>query len=510
MQLNSFYITTPIYYVNDIPHLGHAYTSVVSDTLARYKKLNNYKVFFSTGTDEHGQKVENSALDKSQDTKSFTDIVSQRFKMLTGTLNLVNNDFIRTTEDRHKEQVTKVWQKLVDKGEIYLGDYEGWYSVRDESFISLSDIITDKDNNKIGPSKDILKKIKEPSYFFKLSKWQKPLLEFYNKHKDFVKPHTRYNEVIKFVERGLDDLSISRTSFEWGIKVPNDPKHIVYVWLDALLNYISVLGGEDSDDYKNFWPADIHVVGKDILRFHAVYWPAFLLAAGYKPPKKVYAHGWWTIDGEKMSKSLGNVIDPNYLVDKYGCDQLRYFLLREIPCGKDGNFSEDLLIKRINSDLSNDYGNLVQRVLSMLQKYFGGKIPDLKVADDNDSNLLLLPELTCKNIKNYMDDLNFTAALDEIWEIIRKANYYVDISEPWTLYKTNNIDRLGTIIYVLLNVIFKIAILTQPFLPMASKKILSLLNKNSLIEFSYINTKLESGITLGKPNAVFPRFIKED
>ena len=509
MQLKKFYITTPIYYVNDIPHLGHAYTSIVSDTLARYKKLNNYNVFFSTGTDEHGQKVETSALKKGKDTIAFTDIVSQRFKMLTNKLNLINNDFIRTTEERHKKQVIKIWNELVERDEIYLGDYEGWYSVRDESFISLLDITTDKANNKIGPSKDILKKVKEPSYFFKLSKWQKPLLEFYEKNKDFVKPHTRYNEVIKFVEQGLDDLSISRTSFEWGIKVPGNSQHIVYVWLDALLNYISVLGEINSDDYKNFWPPDIHVVGKDILRFHAIYWPAFLLAAGYKLPKQVYAHGWWTINGEKMSKSLGNVIDPNYLVDKYGCDQIRYFLLREIPCGKDGNFSEDLLVKRINSDLANDYGNLVQRVLSMLQKYFDGKVPPLIVPNDNDLKLLLLPELTCKDIKKFIDDLNFSTALENIWDIISKANSYVDISEPWTLYKFNKMDRLGTVLHVLLNVIFKIAILTQPFLPLASKKILNLLNQDSIIEYSNINTNLSSGIILEKPSAVFPRFLKE-
>lgn len=509
MQLKNFYITTPIYYVNDIPHLGHAYTSIVSDTLARYKRLNSYNVFFSTGTDEHGQKVEESAMNKGQETKTFTDTVSQRFKMLTNKLNLTNNDFIRTTEERHKKKVSLVWEKLINKDEIYLGDYEGWYSIRDESFISHSDIATDKDNNKIGPSKDILKKVKEPSYFFRLSKWQKPLLEFYKNNKEFVKPNTRYNEVKSFVEQGLEDLSISRTSFNWGIKVPGNSKHVVYVWLDALFNYISVLGEENSDKYKNFWPADVHVVGKDILRFHAIYWPAFLLAAGYKIPKSIFAHGWWTINGEKMSKSLGNVIDPNYLVDKYGCDQIRYFLLREIPCGKDGNFSEELLIKRINSDLANDYGNLVQRVLSMLQKYFNGKVPVLGSFNEDDSKLLLLPELSCKNIKPLMDDLDFNLALDEIWDIIRKANAYVDFNEPWALNKRNNMERLGTVLYILLNVIFKIAILTQPFLPLASQKILKLLKQNTEIKYSSIGSNLQSGITLDKPSAVFPRILKE-
>ena len=338
-----YYITTPIYYVNDKPHLGHAYTSLVADTVSRYKKLLNNDVFFITGTDEHGQKVEEAAKKNNTSPKDFVDKVSKQFINMTKSLELTNNDFIRTSEDRHKSFVKTIWKKLEKIGDIYLDTYKGWYSVRDESFIAENEITTNKNNEKIGPSGDILKWLEEPSYFFKLSKWQNKLLQFYSNNPDFIKPKSRYNEVIKFVEAGLQDLSISRTSFSWGIEVPGSSNHIIYVWLDALFNYLSVLS--DENKMEKFWPADAHIVGKDILRFHAIFWPAFLLSANLKLPHKIFAHGWWTINGEKMSKSLGNVIDPLYLTEKYGIDQIRYFLLREIPFGEDGNFFRTVINK---------------------------------------------------------------------------------------------------------------------------------------------------------------------
>ncbi len=504
---NKYYITTPIYYVNDKPHLGHAYTSLAADTIARYKKLMSYEVFFATGTDEHGQKVEEAARIKNKSPKDFVDEVSNQFVNLTRVLKISNQDFIRTSEKRHISYVQKIWNILKENGDIYLDTYKGWYSVRDESFIAENEITTDKNNEKLGPSGDKLKWLEEPSYFFKLSKWQDKLLNFYKKNPDFIKPKSRYNEVLKFVKNGLADLSISRTSFTWGIKVPDSSEHIVYVWLDALFNYISVLDTEEK--FNNFWPASAHIVGKDILRFHGIFWPAFLMSANLSIPQKIFAHGWWTIEGEKMSKSLGNVIDPLHLIEKYGNDQIRYFLLREISFGEDGNFSEVNLIKRLNSDLTNDLGNLVQRVLSMIIKYTNGNVFKREKIDEDDNDLLNSPENIFEKYTYLMDNFQFNQAIIIIWDIIRKANAYVDLKAPWSLYKKNDKKTLYTVLNVLINTIFKVNILLQPILPFASKKIFRQLNVEEVQNFGLINSEVEVGSKINKPEGVFPR-IAED
>ena len=502
---NKFYVTTPIYYVNDKPHLGHAYTSLVADTVTRYKKLLENKVYFVTGTDEHGQKVEEAAKKKNMLPKNFVDKVSKEFINLAKLLKLTNHDFIRTSEERHTAYVKKIWNILESNGDIYLGSYKGWYSIRDESFIADNEIVTNDKKEKIGPSGDKLKWLEEPSYFFKLSKWQNKLIEFYKNNPNFIKPETRYNEVISFVEKGLQDLSISRTSFTWGINVPDSSEHIIYVWLDALFNYISVL--DSKDKFKDFWPADAHIVGKDILKFHAIFWPAFLMSANIALPKNIFAHGWWTIEGKKMSKSLGNVIDPIYLINKYGNDQIRYFLLREISFGEDGNFSESALIRRLNSDLTNDLGNLVQRVLSMVIKYNNGIVFKREEVDNDDLDLLNFSQELFNKYKDLMDNFKFSQAIIIIWDIIKKANAYVDSKAPWKLYNEDK-KKLCTVLNVLINTIYKVNILIQPILPIAAKKIFMQLNIQEIQKFSYINKEIKEGSKINKPEGVFPRIIE--
>src|SRR5262245_51175364 len=385
-----FFVTTPIYYVNDQPHLGHAYPTVAADVLARFMRLDGRRVHFLTGTDEHGQKVEQSARAAGVSPQAFTDRVAAGFRDMTRLLNLSNDDFIRTTEERHIRGVQAIWQELERRGEIYLGTFAGWYSVRDEAFYAEGELTTGPDGRKVAPSGAEIEWLEEENYFFRLSAWQDRLLDYYERNPEAVAPRSRRNEVISFVKGGLNDLSISRTSFSWGIPVPGNPKHVIYVWLDALVNYITAIGypGTEKPEFSTFWPAALHMVGKDIVRFHSVYWPAFLMAAGLEPPQRVFAHGWWTVEGQKMSKSLGNFIPPKDLVDRYGLDPVRYFLLRELPFGSDGDFSHRAMVGRLNGDLANDFGNLAQRVLVMINRNCGACVPEAGVLAAADKILL--------------------------------------------------------------------------------------------------------------------------
>jgi methionyl-tRNA synthetase len=502
---DAFYVTTPIYYVNDVPHLGHAYTTLACDTMARFARLEGRRVYFLTGTDEHGQKVEKAAAAAGLAPQTFTDQVAQRFRDLTRRMDVSNDDFIRTTEARHKAGVEELWRELVRREQIYLGTYAGWYSVRDEAFFAESELVDGQ-----APTGAPVEWVEEPSYFFRLSAWQEPLLRFYDEHPDFVLPPARRNEVTSFVKGGLQDLSVSRTSFRWGIPVPDDPDHVIYVWLDALTNYMTALGYPDraAAGYRAFWPADVHVVGKDILRFHAVYWPAFLLAAGLAPPRRIFAHGWWTIEGQKMSKSLGNVIDPTELVDQYGLDQTRYFLLREVPFGNDGDFSRGAMINRMNRDLANDYGNLVQRVLALIQRNCEGRLPAPDALADADRELLAASAGLLEQVRAAMAVQALSRALEAIVEVVAQANRYVDAQAPWALRKTDPV-RMATVLHTLAETIRRLALLTQACMPEASARILDQLAigapARSLASY-HDGAALRAGTVLPKPAGVFPRF----
>ena len=508
---NTFFITTPIYYVNDVPHIGHAYTSVACDVLARFMRLAGKEVCFLTGTDEHGQKVEKSAVANNLAPKAFVDEVSQHFVELAEVMNISNDDFIRTTEPRHIKGAQAFWQKLQENGYIYLGSYAGWYAVRDEAFYGESELINGK-----APTGAEVEWVEEPSYFFKLSAFGDKLMAFYEANPDFIMPTSRRNEVISFVKGGLRDLSISRTTFKWGIPVPGDEKHIMYVWLDALANYLSAIG-YPSHEYTHFWPADIHMVGKDILRFHAVYWPAFLMAADLPLPKRIFAHGWWTIEGEKMSKSLGNVVAPSELLETYGLDQTRYFLMREVPFGNDGNFSRERMSVVVNSELANNIGNLVQRTLSMIAKNCGGRIPDATGVSKDELDLAFLEkawvtqENTARDIEKRYYDCKFNEILADIMAIASEANSYIDTKAPW---KQKKIDEtlMNATLYHLVEAIRCIAIMLQPFIPDSSAKILRLLGYEEAIITKGIGFEalrpeyaLKAGTLLLPPEPLFPR-----
>jgi methionyl-tRNA synthetase len=510
-----YYITTPIYYVNDAPHIGHAYTSIACDVLARFKRLDDYDVFFLTGTDEHGQKVAKSAAAAGMEPQPFTDKVAQNFRDLGKALDLSNNDFIRTTEARHKKACQALWNELKKRGEIYLGKYAGWYAVRDEAYYNEDELKDAPGGKKIAPSGAECEWVEEPSYFFKLSAWGDRLLAFYDENPDFILPQSRRNEVVSFVKSGMRDLSVSRTAMSWGVPVPDEPGHVMYVWLDALTNYLTALGYPDTDaaNYKLFWPADLHMVGKDILRFHAIYWPAFLMAAGVTPPRRVFAHGWWTNEGQKISKSLGNVIDPYELMKTYGLDQMRYFLLRAVPFGNDGDFSRARMTSVINAELANNIGNLVQRTLSMIGKNCDGKMPQPRDYDPDDQTLstAIREILDLDTIRDLMDRCEFNKVLERIVEASNAANAYIDEQKPWALKKTDP-DRMQTVLFNLVEQIRKIAILLQPFTPTSAKKILDQLaipaDKRDLEDLALQALTVAPGTSLPAPEGVFPRYVE--
>src|SRR6266436_3037873 len=509
-----YYLTTPIYYVNDSPHIGHAYTTLACDVLARFMRLDGRDVMFLTGTDEHGQKVEKSAAVAGMGPKEFTDKVSQNFRDLARAMNFSNNDFIRTTEPRHIRACQALWQRLLDRDQIYLGKYAGWYAVRDEAYYAEDELTNGPSGKKIAPSGAEAEWVEEPSYFFRLSAWQDRLLKFYDDHPDFIAPEVRRNEVTSFVRSGLRDLSVSRTSFKWGVPVPNDPAHIMYVWLDALTNYITAAGFPDVDSptYRKFWPADLHMVGKDILRFHAVYWPAFLMAADLAPPRRIFAHGWWTNEGQKISKSIGNVIDPYELIKTYGLDPMRYFLLREVPFGNDGDFSRSAMIRRINSELANDLGNLAQRSLAMINKNCAAKVPVRGVFTAADEAFLAKAQALLGQVLAECDVQAFHKALDHLWFVIGESNRYIDEQAPWALRKTDP-ARMETVLYVLAEVLRHLAILVQPFMPDAMSKLLDQLAvPKHERDFAALTAEhaLKSGTPLPAPQGVFPRYVEPE
>jgi methionyl-tRNA synthetase len=504
--LRPFFITTPIYYVNDLPHLGHAYTTVACDALARFMRLDGRRVKFLTGTDEHGQKVAQSAAAAGLSPQVFADGNSARFREVSRLLNISDDEFIRTTEPRHTRAVQALWWELERRGEIYLGRFAGWYAVRDEAFYDESELVGGR-----APSGAEVEWFEEENYFFRLSAWQQRLLAYYEANPDAVAPRGRRNEVISFVKGGLQDLSISRTSFSWGVPVPRHPGHVVYVWLDALINYITAAGYPDteSDSFSSLWPADLHVVGKDILRFHAVYWPAFLMAAGLAPPRRVFAHGWWTVEGAKMSKSLGNFIAPQQLVATYGVDPVRYFMLRELPFGNDGDFSHRAVVGRLNGDLANDLGNLAQRVLVMINRDCDAAVPDPGAPAAADQSLLDNAQDLLRITRSHMSDQAFHLALEAIWRVVGEANRYVDEQAPWVL-RQRDPARMRAVLYGLAETIRRLAILLQPFVPASAAKLLDQLSVPvERRDFAALGeTPLAPGTPLPRPEGIFPRFVE--
>ena len=507
----TFYITTPIYYVNDVPHIGHVYTTVIADAISRFKKLAGEDVYFLTGVDEHGQKVEKSAEKKGLKPLELADQMVVRFKDLWKSVNIDYDYFIRTTQPIHEKVVQKIFKKLKDKKDIYKGIYQGYYCVSDEYFIP-EDIPLEEGGFKICP--DCNKRadlVSEDCYFFKLSAYQEPLLDFYHQNPSFVRPQSRMNEVVSFVKQGLRDLSITRTTVKWGIPIPDDPDHTVYVWFDALHNYLTGIGyGWDENLFEKFWPANVHLIGKDILRFHAVFWPAFLMAAEFPLPKTVFGHGWWLKDETKMSKSKGNVLDPNLILNTFGADPLRYFLLREIPIGLDGNFSHESFIHRVNSDLANDLGNLVQRTLTMIHNSFEGRIKEIGDENDGDKKLWLEFESVKKRVFEHYGYYSLNRALEEIWGFINSVNKYLAENEPWKLAKEENKGtRLGRILYQAAASLRAISYFIFPVMPESAEKIWKYLgNELPLTEISFANFRIEDyelGKITEKPEPLFPR-----
>ena len=479
MKQDNFYITTPIYYPSGKPHMGHAYSSILADVFARFKRNQKYNVHFLTGTDEHGLKIQKAAEQTGLEPLVYCDNISKVFKDLTIKLNLSNDDFIRTTEKRHYKAVDEIWNRLVKSGDIYLSKYKGWYSVSDEAYYNSDEIIKKNGKNYSSFSGSSVEWVEEDSFFFKLSSWEKKLLEFYDKNEKFILPSSRRNEVINFVKNGLKDLSVSRTSFTWGIPVPNEKKHVIYVWLDALTNYLSALNFPNTKDelYKKFWPASLHVIGKDILRFHAIYWPAFLLAAKIEPPTRVFGHGWILSGDEKMSKSKGNILNPLEIVKKYGIDQLRYYLMKEVPHGSDGSISLKSLENCINSDLANNYGNLCQRIFSFIKNNCNNKVINTKKISSADKKLIESTDELTKDLITFMDNQNLNNYIKKVIDISFLTNKYINDEEPWKLKKNNN-EKMQNILHISLEQICKISILLNPIIPKSTKKVLDALDIN--------------------------------
>ena len=508
-----FYITTAISYPNGEPHIGHAYEAVATDAIARFKRLDGYDVFFLTGTDEHGQKMQQTAARLGLTARELRDRNVPRFEAMVARLECSNDDFIHTTEERHYRSSMAIWERMEKAGDIYLDKYAGWYSVRDEAYYAEDEThLTEHGKRMATKTGTPVEWVEEESYFFRLSAYQQKLLDLYEKVPDFVLPRERFNEVVSFVKGGLQDLSVSRTTFDWGVPVPGNPKHVMYVWVDALTNYITAAGFPDdcSDKFKRYWPADLHVIGKDIVRFHAVYWPAFLMSAGIEVPQHIFSHGFLFNRGEKMSKSVGNVVDPFTMSDTYGVDQFRYFFMREVPFGQDGNYSHEAIVNRINADLANDLGNLAQRSLSMIGKAFGGVLPEPGEFTEADRTILAAADAMIGTAREHMKTFQIHHILSTIWAVVADANRYFASEAPWGLAKTDP-KRQGTILYVTAEVLRQICILAQPFVPSSAAKMLDLLAvAPDARDFAALATRLAPGRTLPAPTPVFPRWIEPE
>jgi methionyl-tRNA synthetase len=506
---NRYYITTAIAYPNGQPHIGHAYEAIATDALARFQRLDGKDVFFLTGTDEHGLKMIQTAQNEGLTPHELATRNAARFKEMDERLNVSFDRFIRTTEEQHHLSSQEIWRRMAANGDIYSDTYAGWYSVRDEAYYAEEETTVGEDNVRRGPQGSPVEWVEEKSYFFRLSAYQDRLLRLYESQPDFIGPDARRNEVMSFVRGGLRDLSISRTTFDWGVKVPDDGEHVMYVWVDALTNYITGVGFPDENDKDwAYWPADVHIIGKDIIRFHAVYWPAFLMSAGIAVQKRVYAHGFLFNRGEKMSKSVGNVVDPFNLADQYGVDQMRYFFLREVPFGQDGNYNHEAIVARINADLANDLGNLAQRSLSMIARQLGGVLPTPGAFSDNDHAILAEADAMIGAARTAMASQQIHVWLNTVWSVVAEANRYFAGEAPWALAKTDP-ARQQTVLYVTAEVVRQIAILTQPVMPGASEKLLDSLGiPEDARSFAALKTRIAPGTTLPAPQAVFPRYIE--
>lgn len=508
-----FYITTAISYPNGAPHIGHAYEALSTDAMARFKRLDGYETYFLTGTDVHGQKMLQTARAEGIEPIELADRNSDQFQAMVEALNCSNDDFIRTSQERHHISSQEIWRRMEANGDIYLDKYAGWYSVRDEAYYDESELTEGEGDEKLSPQGTPVVWVEEESYFFKLSAYQDKLLELYNSRPEFIGPDVRRNEVMSFVKRGLKDLSVSRTTFDWGIKVPGADGHVMYVWVDALTNYITGVGFPDEGDPKwRYWPADVHIIGKDIIRFHAVYWPAFLMSAGIEVPKRVFAHGFLFNKGEKMSKSTGNVVDPNSMIEAYGLDQMRYFFLREVPYGNDGSYSHEAIVNRINADLANDLGNLAQRSLSMIHKNCEGQLPAPGAFSAEDLAMLSAVDALLPEVRKHHDVQALHKALEAIWQVVADANRYFASQEPWALKKTDP-ERMGTVLYVTAEVVRQVAILAQPYMPSSGAALLDTLNVPAdARDFAALGEggRLAAGSEIPKPQPVFPRYVESE